>query len=282
LIAYADGSIYEGHIENGLPQGTGRLTLADLTVQEGMFEQGKMTKGNTSVEIQQVNDQKPSNVVGAQANIKPEDKKADKANEENKKADKVQSQAPQQPNPVLEKSVKPSVSVGQAAEPTKTQPAALPISTKLDLGNGFSYEGGLLDGKPNGKGKMTNAKGYLYEGEFKAGKKEGQGECTYEDGNKYKGKWMNDLEEGQAEMIFANGRVYNGPFLNGKMHGIGKLKLPNGSSCEGAWVNGLQEGKAIMKSPGSDAQIVVFKGGVMAGNIGRLEEFPDFVVEMPS
>jgi hypothetical protein len=78
--------------------------------------------------------------------------------------------------------------------------------------NGDIYEGELLNGRPNGKGKMT-----------------------------YTDFYPEDLCEGGniSGYTLADGYVYEGDFVNGKMHGIGKKTYQSGKVEEGRWVNGI-------------------------------------------
>lgn len=53
------------------------------------------------------------------------------------------------------------------------------------------YEGELVNGIPNGKGKMTSAKGDVYDGEWKDGYKNGIGKMTSARGRIVEGLWEN-------------------------------------------------------------------------------------------
>lgn len=72
---------------------------------------------------------------------------------------------------------------------------ALPLSAvaqKITLGqtttkDGGEYQGEMVAGKPQGKGRAVYKNGDLYEGEYVKGKRQGYGVYTFSDGEKYEG-----------------------------------------------------------------------------------------------
>ena len=63
--------------------------------------------------------------------------------------------------------------------------------------NGDIYNGQLVGGRPNGKGKTQMANGDTYEGGYLKGKRYGQGTYTFTDGEKYVGEWLEDHQHQQ-------------------------------------------------------------------------------------
>ena len=58
------------------------------------------------------------------------------------------------------------------------------------------YEGEILNGKADGKGKLKYDKGqycFFYEGEFKQDLRNGEGKLTFSNGDIYEGGWENDV-----------------------------------------------------------------------------------------
>ncbi len=82
------------------------------------------------------------------------------------------------------------------------------------------YEGDWKDSKANGRGIWVEANGDRYEGEFKDDKFHGPGKFTNEDGV-YEGDWKDGLEHGHGLFVGANGDRYEGDFKDGKKHGRG-------------------------------------------------------------
>lgn len=84
--------------------------------------------------------------------------------------------------------------------------------------NGDKFEGILINGKRNGKGKYTFADGDYEDGIFEA----------------------NKFLKGKVQRTNGNGYKYIGEYENGKRHGEGKLYDPNNNIIEsGVFVNGV-------------------------------------------
>jgi hypothetical protein len=77
--------------------------------------------------------------------------------------------------------------------------------TLYDYDNNI-YEGSMLLGKKEGKGKITfNEKDLIFIGNYKKGKREGPGELTSKDGNwNYKGVWVDNKVEGEGISYISN------------------------------------------------------------------------------
>ena len=70
----------------------------------------------------------------------------------------------------------------------------------------------------------NNINQFQYNGIIIDGKKEGKGKLIYPDGSFYEGNFKNDLFNGKG--IFVNNNwIYKGDFLNGKKHGKGKIEI---------------------------------------------------------
>lgn len=81
--------------------------------------------------------------------------------------------------------------------------------------NGDKYEGEILNGLLNGKGKYTWANGDVYEGDFSNNLMHGKGKIVYVNGNIYEGDFVNGKYEGHGKLIYADGRVEEGSFKGG-------------------------------------------------------------------
>jgi len=109
--------------------------------------------------------------------------------------------------------------------------------------NGDVYEGDLVNGVLNGKGKYIWKNGEVYEGDYLNGKRTGRGKYIYANGEVYEGDWLNGRRTGRGKYIYANGEVYEGDFVNGELNGRGKYIWPNGDVYEGDYLNGKRNGK---------------------------------------
>ena len=121
--------------------------------------------------------------------------------------------------------------------------------------NGMIYEGGLMNGIPNGKGKMIFPDGKSVTGKWKDGKYfmyEENGALSIEETINLLGIEDLDTENlflgfsGFAKMNYGNGNVYEGDFAEGKPHGKRKLTQPDGRVEEGKWKNGEFKGKGFL------------------------------------
>ena len=87
----------------------------------------------------------------------------------------------------------------------------------------FKYGGEWLEGWIHGFGRIDFANGDIYEGDFCEGKKCGYGLYQYANGNVYEGEFYDDKINGLGVFTFADGNWYEGEFLNGKIQGNGTL-----------------------------------------------------------
>ena len=89
--------------------------------------------------------------------------------------------------------------------------------------NNFSYEGCRnYEGKPDGKGKLSNSEGFIYVGMFKDGRMEGGGVLTYPNGKEYEGNFIDGKFQGQGRLTYENSLGdYVGSFNNDMYSGYG-------------------------------------------------------------
>jgi len=134
----------------------------------------------------------------------------------------------------------------------------------LVTADGTVFEGEMKDGKPNGRGTVTDSRGTYQKGEWRNGVVyRVSGTCVLPDGTKevgtwnydgtkcggtiwfpdgriYKGDWVivegkADLPFGTGAMTWPDGRQYAGHFVDGKMDGVGKMTYPDGKIEDGQW-----------------------------------------------
>ena len=99
------------------------------------------------------------------------------------------------------------------------------------------YEGDLVNGVREGRGKMTFASGNTYNGQWKNGMMHGLGEFVFAGtGERYVGEFVNGAYNGQGKLYYPSGHVYDGSFSRGKRDGTGTLLMPNGDRYEGNWI----------------------------------------------
>jgi hypothetical protein len=104
--------------------------------------------------------------------------------------------------------------------------------------DGGTYNGEILDYKPNGQGVLRFPNGNEYTGSWQAGTMSGHGVLHYASGAKYEGEFSGGLFNGHGLLTYADGSVYNGNWIGGKRNGHGTLRNPDGSVYEGEFSNG--------------------------------------------
>ena len=119
-----------------------------------------------------------------------------------------------------------------------------PIDKSKDT-NTNKYEGQIINGKKEGKGKYIYKNGAIYEGYFKNDKKEGNGIFYYTNGDRYKGLFKEGFYQGKGIFYFHNGDRYEGEFDKNKYAGKGKYFYHNGDIFEGLWKNDKKNGKGV-------------------------------------
>ena len=95
--------------------------------------------------------------------------------------------------------------------------------------NKIIYEGDLVDGKCEGKGKYIFENGDYYIGNFSNGVREGLGNQYYKNNElQYEGKWKSDMRNGHGLYYYENGDYFIGFWRDNKKFGKGELYDKNG------------------------------------------------------
>ncbi|KAL3912327.1 MAG: hypothetical protein SGARI_001215 [Bacillariaceae sp.] len=108
------------------------------------------------------------------------------------------------------------------------------------------YSGGMVKGKPYGKGRMSWENGDIYSGGFKHGQRHGKGSQSFADGRQYEGRFIaNYPHDPNGNMTFKDGTIYVGAFVQGKRTGQGIQRFSTGVRYEGEFVNGKYHGQGV-------------------------------------
>jgi hypothetical protein len=150
--------------------------------------------------------------------------------------------------------------------------------------SGGTYDGEILDFKPNGQGIMRFPSGNEYTGSWQAGKKSGHGVLHFPNGAKYEGEFSGDLFNGHGVLMYADGGVYNGNWIGGKRNGHGTMRNPDGSVYEGEFSNGdatgttsAPPGRPATPLANRDAAVAVGASGLCHTDLSFLRaRFPQF------
>ena len=120
-------------------------------------------------------------------------------------------------------------------------------SGKVNIG--FPYEGELINGIPNGKGKIIYGNNWTYEGEMLNGEEHGQGIMKFDNGESYEGTFRHGCFNGYGKYTFRDGEVFEGEWVDDKIQGIGVTKCPSGGYYVSKYNDGLLDGPYFEMSP---------------------------------
>jgi hypothetical protein len=83
--------------------------------------------------------------------------------------------------------------------------------------DGWMYKGDYFNDKRHGQGILRHTDGSVYEGNFVNDNKHGQGRTRYPDGRVYKGGFVGNKRHGLGELTYPNGKVYECTYVSGTL-----------------------------------------------------------------
>ena len=81
-----------------------------------------------------------------------------------------------------------------------------------EFSGGVRYTGSLVEGKPEGQGKLEYPNGDVYQGAFSRGLINGEGEFRYADSRVYQGIFVLEQPKGPGKLTLKDGAYYEGQF----------------------------------------------------------------------
>lgn len=144
-----------------------------------------------------------------------------------------------------------TVAATPAAVPARAAPAPSPAAVAkgpsgqvhFKWPNGDVFDGQMLDGRRNGKGRMVWASGQSYDGDWRDDVAVGEGALAHVNGDRYQGQVRDGTPEGRGRKQFANGDTYEGQFVNGIADGEGVHTQKDGSRYTGQFKAGIKSGR---------------------------------------
>ncbi len=109
-----------------------------------------------------------------------------------------------------------------------------------------TYEGDIIGGIANGKGKVVFDNHQTYEGEWLNNKITGKGTYTWPGGRRYEGEMKDGVLDGRGIYYYPSGDTYEGEYRHGKKEGFGIYKYKNGDCSYGFYKDGEYNGLMIM------------------------------------
>lgn len=139
----------------------------------------------------------------------------------------------------------PAPATARAAAAPRMAPDTKGLSGHVNFkwDNGDVFDGQMLDGKRNGKGRMVWASGQTYDGDWRDDVATGEGALSYVNGDRYQGQVKDGTPEGRGKKQFANGDAYEGQFAKGIADGEGTHAQKDGSRYTGQWKAGRKSGR---------------------------------------
>ncbi|MFT5658079.1 MAG: hypothetical protein ACI9KN_001358 [Gammaproteobacteria bacterium] len=131
--------------------------------------------------------------------------------------------------------------------------------------NGDRYEGNFLDGLFHGQGKYEWHEGASYQGEFKLGEKSGVGAMLYANKDTYTGEFGNGDFKGSGTYTTADNRIYRGDFLAGQFSGQGEYSDEVGNKHVGSFKDWVYQGQGENTNVYQDRTIGNFIDGELEG-----------------
>ncbi len=183
-------------------------------------------------------------------------------------------------------------------KPGRGTDAAKPERGDYTYPNGDKYTGQLVNGSPEGRGRLYNPSGkLLFEGTMTNGLPgDGRIKSYHENGQlEFDGILKNGVRSGSGKQYsstgalvfdgtfsvgerekgtlhYDNGDKYTGPFDNDKPSGAGKLMYKNGDVYEGDFFDGRREGKGTYTTAKGEKLVGDFKNNMMNGIISHYDK----------
>jgi len=132
-------------------------------------------------------------------------------------------------------------------------------------GDGWRYEGGMMEGRFHGAGVLVTDTKDRFEGQWTGGKMNGFGILRRANGERYAGDWKDDLPNGAGELRRADGSLVAGNFVDGKLipandKVAGKAQIAKPAPANAPF--GAVSGKTLGGVDGSSITLNQIEGGM--------------------
>jgi len=117
----------------------------------------------------------------------------------------------------------------------------------LNLDDGSTYQGQVVDGKRHGQGVWQSRTGQ-YDGQWKDDMQHGTGSQTWSDGRCYHGQFVQGKFSGKGKMEWHTAKgylTYDGEYVDDLKEGSGKFSWADGRHYTGEWSKGKRHGKGV-------------------------------------
>ena len=119
------------------------------------------------------------------------------------------------------------------------------VKTTGNTNIGFPYQGEMINGIPNGKGRVLYSPFWTYDGDLLNGQEDGSGTMSFENGEVFVGDFRNGCFNGHGMYKFKDGEVYEGRWRSDKIEGLGMTTCPDGGIYFSTYKEGDLDGPYI-------------------------------------
>jgi hypothetical protein len=112
------------------------------------------------------------------------------------------------------------------------------------------------------RGSLMSISGEQYVGQFEQNKYHGHGTLQSQDGLVYTGNFLAGLKAGQGILLEPDGSIYSGSFMDDLPDGIGVQKDPSGVSYSGSWEQGVKQGNGVIDFGDGTSYTGLFENGL--------------------
>lgn len=135
----------------------------------------------------------------------------------------------------------------------------------VQWGDGWRYEGGMVEGRFQGAGVLVTDTKDRFEGQWTSGKMMGFGVLRRASGERYAGDWKDDKPNGAGELRRADGSLVAGNFVDGKLMPASNKVANKIETAKPAPANapfGAVSGKTLGGVDGSSITLNQIEGGM--------------------
>lgn len=245
---FEDGSLFEGELVVGLPDGYGTIKYVSGDLYEGQFAKGL------------------SNGYGTIRYKSDENLEKYSGNWENGKRSGFGALTMTDQSVLEGHWEQGGLKYGEFRDAEGRISYGKWLNNQIDEGTLFLPNGNQFTGvfKPDGSydfGTLNMATGAVYYGEFANGLFHGKGILTDENGIQYTGGFLEGLKSGVGVLRDLDGSVYTGEFANGYPHGRGRQSDVTGVTYVGSWEDGQKQGDGVLDFGDGTSYVGEFENG---------------------
>jgi len=256
---FEDGSLYEGELVLGLPDGYGVITYFSGDVYEGQFIKGSPT-GYGTIRYKSI-----EGLVKYSGNWESGQRSGFGA----------LTMADQS---VLEGHwEQDSLKYGEFRDASGNISYGKWQNNRLSEGNLFLSNGDQFSGAFNKDGSydygtLSTVSGTIYFGEFEKGSFDGKGVFIDEEGIQYTGGFAEGVKSGMGILKDLDGSIYSGEFLGGLPHGQGRQSDLSGVTYVGSWEFGKKQGNGVLDFNDGTSFVGEFEDGLAVDGIYQWDD----------